>query len=444
MSKIFTIGATEYLNAVRSKAFLIGIIFMPIMMSGGIIVQAIVDDTVDTTERNFAVLDKTGKLFEVLESAVQKRNDKAFELVVAAVDGEQPERNQVRPLFPIERYKHAEEETRSAELVLSERVRNGDLFAFVVIEKNAFASKSKPKDLIGYYSGSPSYGDLSQWVRSEIQTEVERVRLEKEELDADVVEAITHPVHFNEYGLIKENEEGGESDKKEDNKFETFVIPFASMFLMFAMIMMSAPQSLNVVLEEKMQKISEVLISAVTPFELMMGKLLGTVYLSMTLSFLYLGGIMAATHYFEVENMVPLLNYGWFLLFQLMALAIFSSIFAAIGAACSEMRDAQSLMTPAMLIFVLPMFFLGPVLESPHGTLATVLSLFPPATPMIMMVRVSIAPGPPEWQLALSVVLTALFTIGCVWAAGKVFRIGLLSTGQAPSIRKLIGWVFSK
>ena len=193
-----------------------------------------------------------------------------------------------------------------------------------------------------------------------------------------------------------------------------------------------------------MQKISEVLVSAVTPFELMMGKLLGTIFLAMTLSALYLGAIAISTTYFGVDHMIPGQIYGWFLLFQLMALAIYGSLFAAIGAACSEMRDAQTLMTPAMVVLMIPMFFVGVIIDSPHGTMATAISLFPPATPMIMMMRVAIAPGPPMWQLALSLFLTTGFTIGCVWAAGKVFRIGLLSTGQAPTFRNLIGWVFSK
>ena len=120
------------------------------------------------------------------------------------------------------------------------------------------------------------------------------------------------------------------------------------------------------------------------------------------------------------------------------------SIFSAIGAACSEIRDAQSLMMPAMLIIMLPMFVWVQVIKEPNSMFSTIVSLIPPATPFLMMLRVGVPPGPPLWELALGVAGATAFTLFCVWAAGKVFRIGVLSQGQTPSIRRLIGWVFSK
>ena len=343
----------------------------------------------------------------------------------------------------MERYEH-EGSDRSPEMVLSDRVRNGELFAFVVIGKNVLAEKRRPKDQVYYYSASSTYKDLSKWIRSTIQDKVEDSRFAAKDIDLDLVADMQRLITFDARGLVEESIDGEEVGGEEDNDIQSFAIPFGSVMLLFMLIMMSAPQALNVVLEEKMQKISEVLVSAVTPFQLMLGKLAGTILLSMTLSLVYLGSIFIATHYFEMEAMIPMRIYAWFLLFQLMAMAIFSSLFAAVGAACSEIRDAQSLITPGMMILMIPMFFLVVVLKSPDSALAVGLSLFPPATPLLMMLRVAIDPGPPMWQLILSVVLTAGFTVGCVWAAGKVFRIGLLSSGQAPTLKNLAGWVFSK
>ena len=120
------------------------------------------------------------------------------------------------------------------------------------------------------------------------------------------------------------------------------------------------------------------------------------------------------------------------------------SIFLAIGSACSEIRDAQSLMFPAMMLVMLPMFCLGPVLQSPSSSFARALSLFPPATPTIMILRIASKPGPPLWEILLGAALATLFMLFCVWAAGKIFRIGVLSQGQAPTLGKMLKWIVSK
>ncbi len=101
-------------------------------------------------------------------------------------------------------------------------------------------------------------------------------------------------------------------------------------------------------------------------------------------------------------------------------------------------------MMPAVMIIVIPLFFVGAVIESPNSLFATALSLFPPSTPTIMMLRIALPPGPPLWQVLLSLLATGCFTILCVAVAGKIFRIGILSQGQTPSYARLIKWVFSK
>jgi ABC-type Na+ efflux pump permease subunit len=193
-----------------------------------------------------------------------------------------------------------------------------------------------------------------------------------------------------------------------------------------------------------MQKIAEVLVSSVSPFELMAGKLIGTVFVSLTLSVLYLGGAALIVAQMALTGYVNPALIVWFIVFQLLGLLIFGSFFIAVGAACSEIRDAQSLMSPVMMMIILPMFCLVPVLESPTSTFSRAISLFPPATPMLMTLRIASKPGPPLWELLLGVALCAAFTCLCLWAAAKVFRIGILSQGQAPTVGKMIRWVFSK
>ena len=108
------------------------------------------------------------------------------------------------------------------------------------------------------------------------------------------------------------------------------------------------------------------------------------------------------------------------------------------------MRDAQSLMTPAMIFIMIPFFCWGIILKNPNSTFATLVSLFPPATPMLMMLRIAVPPGPPWWEVLLGVILCGASIVLCVWAGGKIFRIGILAQGQAPSFARLLSWVISK
>ena len=178
--------------------------------------------------------------------------------------------------------------------------------------------------------------------------------------------------------------------------------------LMYLTVMSSAPQLLNSVIEEKMSRISEVLIGSVTPFQLMMGKLIG----GAASRCCWLRSISPAVspsrttgRLRETPSRRRIL--AWFLLFLVMAVFMFGSLFIAIGAACSDLKDSQNMMTPVMLLVMLPVFTAATVLRAPDGMMSTVLSMIPTATPFLMMLRISLQPGPPAWQIALSVVLMA-------------------------------------
>ncbi len=434
MRKIWTVARTEYLNAIRSKAFIIGIILLPVMMSGSLIVGKLTKDKVDIRPRKLAVVDQTGWLAPKLEARANTRNEKD---IFDPVNKEK----QVRPAFTIERVDAASADEK-LEVTLSDRVRKKDLFAFLIIRSNIVDTAAT--NTVSYFTETASFMELPNWLNGVLTDEITRKRFEGAGVDQALVQKLTKPVNVRQLGLAEVDQSGQVIKAKETNRMATFMIPFASMMMMFMLVMSSAPALLNSVLEEKMQKIAEVLISSVTPFELMAGKLIGTVFVSLTLSVLYLGGAalimtqMALTGYVNPALLV------WFVVFQLLGLLIFGSIFIAIGSACNEIRDAQSLMSPAMMMIVLPMFCLVPVLESPTSSFSRAISLFPPATPMLMTLRIASKPGPPLWEILLGVLLCAAFTCFCLWAAAKVFRIGILSQGQSPTIGKLIKWVFSK
>ena len=131
----------------------------------------------------------------------------------------------------------------------------------------------------------------------------------------------------------------------------------------------------------------------------------------------------------------------WFVTFQALAVLMFGSLFVAIGAAVTDMKEAQSVMMPVMILVMLPLFVWIYVVREPSAPLSVALSLFPPATPMLMIIRQAVPPGVPIWQPALGILLVLLTTTVLVFAAGRIFRVGILMQGKGANFGQMIRWV---
>jgi len=439
--KILVVARTEYLNAVRSKAFLVGLLLMPLMMGGAFLVQYLTQDQVDLRDHRFGVIDHSGQMFDVLEQAARRRHE--TEIYDTQDSGT---RRQKAPRYIPERYPPFQPDGSRTDVLLSQLVREERLFAYVIIGQNPAASSptTTGETLFAYHTNTPTYDDLPQWIEQTLNAELQRRRLIQYNLDPAVLASLMQRFPVKRLGLVKVNERGEVIEAEEENKLLTFGVPFAALILLYMIVMTSAPSLLNTVLEEKMQKISEFLVSSLPPFHLLLGKLLGSVGVALTLSALYLGAAYYTSVHYGVADRISPMVYVWFIIFELLALVMFGSIFSALGAACSEMRDAQSLMGPIMLLVMIPMFCLGPVLRAPDSSFSRAISLFPPATPMLMFLRIAVPPGPAWWELALGVALTVATALACVWAGGKIFRIGILSQGQAPTLGRLALWLISR
>ena len=438
MRKVLSVMRTEYLISVRSKAFLIGLAMLPLIIGFTILAQVMTRDRADLSDRTFAVVDRSGRLFSIIEQEAAERNREAIYR-----PDDKGGKKQIRPRFVPIAHDETRAEDEQLQLELSEQVRQDKLFAFLIIGADAINGTAGEAARIAYYTQTQTYAQLPNWLESVLNEEIKRIRFSEAGIDEALVAGLSRRVRVKELGLVKVSAEGELFEAEEKNDAATYGVPAATVFLLFILVMMSCPTLLNTVLEEKMQRISELLISSVSPFQLMLGKILGAVLLSLTLSVLYVGAAIGMLWYFELSRLVPWSMYLWFGTFLLLALFIYGSVFAGIGAVCSGIKDSQSLMTPAMLMIMLPLFCWQPVLQSPDSAFSTWVSLFPPTTPMMMLLRLATSPGPPAWQVALSLVLTVAFTLGCVWAGAKIFRIGILSYGQAPTLGRLVRWIVS-
>lgn len=430
MRKVLTIAASEFLTAVRAKGFWIGLLFMPVLFGGAMSLQKAVDRQVDAKPRVLAVIDDTGELMDGLQVAAAAWNRGERDMGPAVPDG---------PKFGIEAIAPNGRDRQALRLELSNRVRREELFAFAELEAGLLSPDTADK--IRYYSSAPAYGELPSWLHRSVMKQVVTRRFAEADVSPIVVHNLIKPLVIEELGLLDRTREGTVRAAQTVDKVRTIAVPVTFMFVLFIIVLTTTPQLLNSVLEEKMSRISEVLLGSVTPFQLMLGKLVASTAVSAVLTLVYLTGAAYAARRWGYLDVIDPRMLSWFVVFLLLAVLIYGSLFIAIGSACSDLKDAQNLMTPAMMLIMIPVLMWPAVTRAPQSVLSVSASMFPPATPFLMLLRLALEERPPVWQVAGSVVATLLTTIVIVWAAGKIVRTGLLMQGKGVGLRELVRWV---
>lgn len=434
MRKLWVVAMREYRTTVKSKTFLIVMGLMPVFMFGSIAAERVMKGRVDVATKKIAVVDHSGKLFADLKEAAARRNEKEV------LDPETG--RQIEPKFELIETPPVADGRDEQLLELSERIRKKELFAFIEIGGDILGSSPKSNGpSIHYYSNQPTYRDVYRWLARVINAQVQTARLDQAHIDKAVVQQAMMPVSVENLGLLARGESGEIVQAKEVDQARTMIPAIGLIMLMWMSLVITVQPLLNCVLEEKMQRIAEVLLGSVGPFELMAGKLLGYVLVSLTMVTVYfIGGYFVADH-FGYADIIPFHLMGWFVVFQSLAILMFGSMFLAAGSCCNDLREAQNLVMPIWLPMIIPFFFLGTVMQHPDSNFAIGLSLFPPATPMLMLLRMSLPPTPDLWQPIVGVIGTVVTTVVCVWLAGRIFRVGLLLSGKPPKFTQMLRWV---
>jgi ABC-type Na+ efflux pump permease subunit len=431
MRKILVIAVRDYNAAVRSKAFLVSLFLLPVLMGGSFAVQLLFKDIKDTKPKDYAVLDRTPdhEVFQALAAAADQRNQ------------------QTQPAFRLDRIKPAGDPSRQR-LELSELVRRREYHGFLEVGEDVCklpASDHPPAGAedrwsVTFQSNNPLTRDFPAWAEREINKKVRDLRAGKD------LQRVVQAVPFQPRGLSRLAADGTIVDGPPVNFIASFLVPVILVMMMFMMIFVGATPLMQGVVEEKMQRISEVLLGSVPPFQLMLGKLLGTVGVATTLAAVYLGSGFAALgsvpQSYGLGEFLTLPVLGWFLTFLTLGVLMYGSLFVAIGSACTSTQETQTLLMPVMLLAMIPLFVMTQVILEPDSALSVGMSLVPTATPMLMVVRVAVPPGVPWWQPVLGVVLVLLTTLLLVWAAGRIFRVGILMQGKGANLAEMMKWVF--
>lgn len=436
MRKMIVVAVREYQAAVKSKAFIISMVALPIIWGGGIVIQLAMRNKVDTKDKRITVLDYTDRLYDSVAAAANERHKSEI------FEGEGELRKQVKPRYLVEKAEATSADAAAVRLALSERVRKDEIMAFVIIGADVLKPGDDPaRAAIDYHSNSPTYDDIQKWIGGPLNARIQQLRLQEAKLDAEVVAAATKRVPVGNLGLVSKDEAGNITKAERTNEIANIFMPMGLMMLMLMTVMVGASPLVQSVLEEKTLRIAEVLLGSVPPFQLMMGKLIGMVGVSLTIVTVYMVGAFYAIHQAGFGSFFPTHVIWWFVVFQALSVLMYGSLFVAAGAAVSDMKESQSIITPIMVIAVAPMFVWFNVVKEPNSSFALAMSLIPPATPMLMIIRQAVPPGIPTWQPALGILLVLLTTIACVFIAGRIFRVGILMQGKGARMSDMMRWI---
>lgn len=435
--KVLAVARTEYLATVRTRAFIIALFLMPVLSLGALSLPFLFERQLERAPKRCVVFDDSDVLFERLQERATRdaasSPDEAAGVPRAAG-------------LSLERIDNPQGRSRD-ELLFeqSERVRRGEIFAIVEVPDyrahgGLRGANPAPYPPIRYYSETPTYGALQAWFKHALQDEVFWLQLGANGIPVGQVRPTPPALQVEEQALLERQGETIIKPRAPDPARD-LGLPIGAVLLMFSSVMLGVGPLMQSALEEKMQRIAEVLVSSVPPFQLLLGKLLGASAVSYTLLALYGAGALVLGQQLGLDWLLAASLWLKLLGFQAIALLMYGSVFLAVGSACNDLKESQALMMPVMIVITSPLLLLQLVLVEPNSVASTLASFFPPFTPVLMLLRATLPPGAPVWHVLVGGICSLAFAIGCLWAASRVFRVGMLVQGGTPSYRTLLGWI---
>jgi ABC-2 type transport system permease protein len=415
--KVKYIIRREYTENVRRKSFIISTLLVPVVMLLLFGVQVFFAVVVPDKSYQVAILDQTAEVGDGIAAALTdtlKDGSRKYAVTSASAPGD------------------AYDTERAARV---ESLRKGELDIVIAVPASIFDD------------GKATYitreeRNINVLTRFEdVTTEVViQQRLASEGLDYARVKSLTAGVKLD---MQQVTAQGGVQEK---DLIADYLVVFIFIMILYTSLLSWGMTISKSIIEEKGSRVIEVLLSAVTPRDLMWGKLIGVGLAGLTQMGLWaLMGLAFAT--FAASGSVAVLSafqiapsvFVYLIVFFVLGFMLFSSLFMTVGSMCTTDQDAQQLQGLITLPMIVPILCLMLLLQNPNSGLAVVLSMIPLFAPMIMLARIILL-QPPLWQILLSMALILATVFVTVSFAARVFRVGILMYGKRPSLRELVHW----
>lgn len=429
MNKILIIIQREFLKRVRTKGFIILTITMPFIMAALVFVPLWLSSIENDEQQKVAVIDPTGVYAKALKTS------KSFAF--------------------------------SAQPVITEEMRSEDSPYDAVVAITGDLVKNNGKVTI--YSHKEIPGNLLDYIQSKLNETVQKQKLEATGIAGldKIIDNVQRDVNMK---TVKWSKEG---DEQASSTYVAIIVGGIFTLLIYIFVITYGGMVMQSVIEEKTNRIIELLVSSVKPFQLMMGKIIGVmlvgiaqmalwgVMLSIIMTVASVGfGVSQAQSIAAGQPMpsptmnmsqdtqelltaivnLPYAEIGlMFIIMFVGGYLLYSSFFAATGASINEQEDANQFVVPITMITLFGLYAAMYSIENTDGPLAFWASLFPLTSPIVMMIRIPF--GVPLWQELLSIALLYASAFLMIWIGGKIYRVGILMYGKKPSIKEIIKWM---
>lgn len=420
MRQVWAVLRREYIERVRTKGFILSTIAIPVLMVGFIALSAFMAMRAERFDREWVLVDRTGRIGAEVAEAIG-----AAGYAADLMGGE-------------------------AELEdLDARILDDDLEAYIVLDEATL------RDGAFSYRSDDSPGSTRRAVLEGIVVrEVLRQRIAGLESPGEVQALLDRGGHL-EFERVTDDPSGAD-EISEAERISGIATGLAGVFILYISMLIYGAFVLRAVLDEKRNRVVEVVISAVTPGRLMLGKILGVGSMGLTqlgiwaasaallglLGVPMLAAALAQERALgEFAHLLP--GVGTLLLllaYFLLGFFLYAAIFAAVGAMCSSEEEAQQAQVPVMMLLIVPFVMQMYSLEGGGFEWMEWAALFPFFTPILMFPRA--AAGSVEWwMVAISLVLMALAVVATAWVAGRIYRVGILMQGKRPTLREVVRWI---
>ena len=437
-AKLWAVIRREYLERVQTRAFIIGSLLGPLLITGVLFIPAwLTLRNLRADPASLIVIDATGaglgdRLRAALDSAAAPNAPNKVEVRVTPPDG-----------------------VAAAESLATKAVVSKDVEGYVVLDASTLRGER------ARYAGrkATAVGDMRRLETALRQTSLAQ-RLQHASLNPALVDSLTRSRLVLESERLTEQGRGSDASRRANVMFAAAVA-----FLLYMSMILYGQAVLRGVLEEKATRVAEVVVSSVSPETLLAGKVIGVGAVGLTQQIiwvagtLYLGsfvapilsrmapsgaGAIAAPGASAMPAMqmpdVQIASLLLILVFFVLGYGVYSSLYAAVGATVNSEQEAQQALAPILVLIISSALFIQPAMLNPTGTLARATSMFPFSAPIIMPLRMSLVPIPP-WEMAVAIIGLVITFVAVILLAARIYRVGLLMYGKRPTLGELARWV---
>jgi ABC-2 type transport system permease protein len=413
-TKAFKIAKWEFLEKVQSKAFIVSLVLMPVILIGIAFVPALFSLKEDDESVVVGIIDKTQCLLEPLDLRLRS---------LYTIKNGQP--NYIlRNLDDRESLDELKNEANSL-------IAQGKMDGYFYIPATAMDSGK-----IEFHAKNVSNIKIQERFSRAIEKVLIERRLDAHGLDPDLIHKLTTSI---EVQSVKISEEGTET-KVEFG--ETFIMAYIGILMITFMVITSGQLLVRSMLEEKSNRVIEILLSSCSTRDLMAGKIIGLSGLGILQMLVYALIGLAVALKMGVSVVDPL-YFALTLLYAILGYLFYAAVLVAAGSPVTTEQEAQQITSYISLLLVAPMGLMIVVMQNPHSLWVRVMSYIPPFTPSLMVMRLAIQ-MPSTLEIILTLLLLLLSTVGMMWIAGKIFRTAILSYGKRPTIGELLQWIKEK